>query len=121
MCCDWNRVLVFEARSTFVTECFCKPVAWADESRLSVYVVSSLLLTSPYLALVYCCGTCVPESRKFGSIWVISSVAAWVIEQDLGNVVICEQGESIGKPVHQIILCLDILGDEERTFIGVVL
>ena len=113
--------MVFEARSPFVTERLCKPVAWADERCLSIYIVSSLLLACPDLGLVDSCRSSVTESRKFSGIWIIGGVAARVIEQDLGNIIVREQRESVGKPVHQITLCRDILGGERRSFVGVIL
>jgi hypothetical protein len=52
---------------------------------------------------------------------IICRVTAWVIEQDLSNVVVCEHGERILEPIHQGLLGIPALGNEEGSFIDFVL
>ena len=90
MSCNRDGILVFITSTISIAECFCHPVTGTNEGRFPVDIVGALLLTRADLALIKGSRASISECCKLGRVGIIGCIAAWIVEQDFGDVVVRE-------------------------------
>ena len=79
--------------------------------------VRPLLLSYSDRALIQCARTCVAQSSEFWLCSAVRRIGAGVIDEELGKVVITEQGQGESEPSKQVIFGGYVLWREQWSLV----
>lgn len=115
------RVLVFEGHAVVVCKGLGKPVGWTNKCCLRPEIHCALLLAGSKGRNIDSCCTRCPRCCESRCISRVRRVGRWIIQQHPRDIVIGEEGEGVTDKVDKILFRHNVLGYEQRGFIGIVL